>query len=132
MLLIQVFAYVVSSTPYTVISFYLVLKTNLNVIDSTDDSKSVIMFILFITNMLRFVCPFISFYLFLLVSPLYQKEMRIIILSVCNRRHLLWERQNGSYHNGSIGLTQNSKSIRQIASRQQQKLTIVLPSVRVD
>jgi hypothetical protein len=84
MLLIQVLAYVISSTPFTVIRLYLVLKSNIDDHELIADDPTTT-FIVFVTDMLRFVCPFTSFYLFISVSHLYRKEMKLMIRSIYHR-----------------------------------------------
>ena len=121
MLLIQVLAYVVSSTPYTITRLYLVLKVKING-DVSSENEPNTAFILFITDMLRFVCPFISFYLFILVSQLYRREMKLIILSIYHWCSPLWKRNNN--HNQNTNLTRNSNTIRQNQSGQRQNQTI--------
>ncbi|CAF1281195.1 unnamed protein product [Rotaria sp. Silwood1] len=89
MLLVQVFAYVVSSTPYTISMFYVVLTNNYD-INALLEHESRIIFVVYIANMFRFICPFISFYLFLLASKLYRREMLLIILHIYRRCIVLW------------------------------------------
>ncbi len=84
MLLVQVLAYVISSTPFTAFRLYLVLKSKINDYEPTADDPS-ITFIVFVTDMLRFVCPFTSFYLFMSVSHFYRKEMKLMIRSIYRR-----------------------------------------------
>ncbi|CAF1273255.1 unnamed protein product [Adineta ricciae] len=88
MLLVQVFAYVASSTPYTITLLYVVLKSVVTVEETTVDAPTTT-FILFVTDMLRFVCPFTSFYLFLFVSQLYRREMVLIIRKILHYSRLL-------------------------------------------
>jgi hypothetical protein len=110
MLLIQVLAYVVSSTPYTITRLYLVLKVKNNGdVSGKNDPNTA--FILFITDMLRLVCPFTSFYLFILVSQLYRREMKLIILSIYHWCGPLCNRNIN--HHPNINLTRNSNRIRQ-------------------
>ena len=85
MLLIQVIAYVISSTPYTLMLFYIVLTSKHQSINHTNENHSLILFIQFIMDMLRFFCPFTSFYLFVLASRLYRQEM-LVIVSIIYRR----------------------------------------------
>ena len=115
MLLVQVFAYVVSTTPYTVTAFYLVLKTNHGMV-GLGENKSKIIFILFITDMLRLFCPFISFYLFILASRLYRQEMKSIIINIYQKLYLLW-RRNNEQENILTG-TRQSPSIRPTKTQQ--------------
>ena len=100
MLLVQVFAYVASSTPYTITLLYVVLRFKSAANRDSAYDKPTMLFILFITDMLRFVCPFISFYLFVLVSHLYRKEMFLSMVSVYRRCSSLYgippERQDTS------------------------------------
>jgi hypothetical protein len=121
MLLIQVLAYGVSSTPYTIIRLYLVL---------TNDNESTTSFILFITDMLHFICPFVSFYLFILVSHLYRKEMRLILLSIYHRCNSLWKRNNDYHYN--MNLARNSITIGPIEHRQQPKQAAIQLTVTVN
>jgi hypothetical protein len=118
MLLVQVVAYVVSSTPYTITSLYLALKSNSQAVESME-TKSITTFILFITDMLRLVCPFTSFYLFILVSRLYRKEMVLIMRNIYRQCSLLWIRNNNHQNNAIV--TWHSNSIRQTELRQQQR-----------
>ena len=90
MLLVQVFAYVVSSTPYTIMLLYVVLAITADHDPGVTDKNSTIFFILFITDMLRFVCPCVSFYLFVLASNLYRREMVLTLSSIRRRLHLVW------------------------------------------
>jgi hypothetical protein len=106
MLLVQVFAYVASSTPYTITSFYVVLNT-INDANESIEKKSTITFISFFTDTLRFVCPVTSFYLFLLVSRLYRNEMMLIIRSIHNRFSLLCKRNDDNQHNSILTLNPN-------------------------
>ncbi|CAF2674697.1 unnamed protein product [Rotaria sp. Silwood2] len=102
MLLVQVFAYVVSSTPYTVSMFYVVLTTNHD-INTSHEYESIITFIVYITNMLRFICPFISFYLFILVSRLYRREMVLIVSSVYRQCIFFWKKTEDNIHHRHNG-----------------------------
>ncbi len=126
MLLVQVFAYVISTTPYTIISFYLVLKKESDMIESMN-VKSTTTFILFITDMLRSVCPFTSFYLFILVSRLYRKEMKSVIYYIYQKYNLLWGRNTERQNNTTT--IWNTQSIRQTTLQQQQKPTNIEPTV---
>ncbi|CAF0725866.1 unnamed protein product [Adineta steineri] len=120
MLLIQVFAYVASSTPYTIIVLYVVLTTVKNIDVPTAD-KSSLTFILFVTDMFRFICPFMSFYLFLLVSRLYRFEMVSIIRKIYNRCNILRKRNNDNNNNRhNTVCIQNSNYATQTISRRQQ------------
>jgi len=109
MLLVQAFAYLTSSTPYTITTLYVVLETN-NSTNETIGNESIITFISFLTNMLRYLCPFTSFFLFILVSRLYRGEMMSIILSIYNRCSLLWRRNHDNQHNSVI--THHSNPVR--------------------
>jgi hypothetical protein len=109
MLLVQAFAYLISSTPYTITTLYVVLETN-NTTNETIENQSIITFISFLTDMLRFLCPFTSFYLFILVSRMYRGEMMSIILSIYNRCILLWRRNHDNQHNSD--LTHHSNPVR--------------------
>ena len=91
MLLVQVFAYVISSTPYTISMLYVFLTTE-NDNNPSSEHESITTFIIFVTDMLHFICPFISFYLFLFVSKLYRREMILIILNVYHRCILIWNK----------------------------------------
>ena len=84
MLVILVLAYVISSTPYTTIRLYLVLKSKINA-QTLIENNPTTTFVLFVTDILRFVCPFTSFYLFISVSHLYRKEMRSMFCEICRR-----------------------------------------------
>lgn len=75
MLLVQAFAYIISSTPYTITIFYLFISLEKDLIEGATSYDPIRLFILFLTDMLRFVCPFISFYLYVLVSRMYRQEM---------------------------------------------------------
>lgn len=121
MLLVQVLAYVISSTPYTIIQLYIVLDMNTNY-NELDGHEIRISFISFITDMLRFVCPFTSFYLFILVSRLYRKEMKLILLNIYHKFNLLWggNNNNNQRHRNST-ITHNSGSIRLNERRQQRQ-----------
>ena len=126
MLLVQVFAYVISTTPYTIISFYLVIKKESAEIETTD-TKSTTTFILFITDMLRSVCPFTSFYLFMLVSRLYRKEMKSVIYYIYQQYNLLQGRNIQQQNNTTT--MRNTQSIRPTTLQQQQKPTKIEPTV---
>lgn len=123
MLLVQVFAYVISSTPYTIALLYVVLiRKTFTTIPA--EEESIIAFILFITMMLRFVCPFISFYLFLFVSPLYRREMLLIILNFYRRISTFLTRDDYNNHHHHVRqITQNVSSIRRGENRLQQNHT---------
>lgn len=114
MLLVQVFAYVASSTPYTITLLYVVLNT-VTTASVTASKKSTITFILFITDMLRFICPFTSFYLFLLVSRLYRHEMKSIVQRVYRRCCSRFRRDDRNALESAM--SQNNQSTRQTEHR---------------
>ncbi|CAF0771993.1 unnamed protein product [Rotaria sordida] len=124
MLLVQVFAYIISSTPYTISMLYVVLTTS-NHNNPSNEQESTMIFIIYVTNMLRFICPFMSFYLFLSASKLYRREMILIILSVYHRCILLWKKPENDlhhhHHHHARTLTRHTGPIRQINHRQQKK-----------
>lgn len=102
MLLVQVLAYIASSTPYTITLLYVVLKLQRNGLTNGNDADPTMLFILFITDMLRFVCPFISFYLFVFVSRLYRKEISIILIGIYRRFSTIYKRNTTNH---SLNLT---------------------------
>ena len=84
MLAILVVAYIISSTPYTTIRLYVILKSKIDA-HSLIESDPTTTFVFFLTDILRFVCPFISFYLFISISHLYRKEMRSMFFDIHRR-----------------------------------------------
>lgn len=120
MLLVQVFAYVISTTPYTIIRFYIVLQMN-NSDDPSTSHEMMIIFVSFITDMLRFFCPFTSFYLFISVSHLYRRETKLFLLNIYHKFKKLWSNNNNFTH--------ASNSIRLNERRQQQRTTDISRNV---
>ena len=92
MLLVQVLAYIASSTPYTITLLYVVLKLQKESMLDQPQADPTMLFILFITDLLRFVCPFASFYLFVLVSRLYRKEIICILSRIYGQFCLFYKR----------------------------------------
>ena len=84
MLVILVVAYVISSTPYTATRLYVVLKSKIDA-HSLIENNPTTTFVFFLTDILRFVCPFTSFYLLISISHLYRKEMRSMFFSIHRR-----------------------------------------------
>ena len=98
MLLVQVVAYVASSTPYAIALLYVVLRFKSAGNGDSAEDKPTMLFILFITDMLRFVSPFISFYLFVLASRLYRQEMFLTATSAYQRCCSLYKMQHPDQH----------------------------------
>jgi hypothetical protein len=84
MLLIQVFIYVSSTIFYTINLLYTVLTMN-DEANKSNERKSIEAFATFISGILVFICPCLSFYLFTLSSHLFRKELKLILLHACRR-----------------------------------------------
>jgi len=90
---VQVFAYVISSTPYTIVRLYLVINQHATT-GSFYEHETNSTLLAYITDMLRFVCPFTSFYLYVLVSQLYRTEMKVILLNMTQQCRLICNKNN--------------------------------------
>jgi len=110
MLMIQVVVYVCTTTMTSINLLYSVLTTDME-INKSNERKSIETFITFITGMLNYSCPCLSFYLFLLVSNLYRKQMKLVILHIVRRCYVLWTRNN---NNNNVG---ERISMRQMTAR---------------
>jgi hypothetical protein len=81
MLLIQIFVYISSTTPYTMYLIYQFI-TKYNGIDESPERKLIESIISSVMEALRFVHPFISFYLFLFISKIFRKEFKSMIVGI--------------------------------------------------
>jgi CRISPR/Cas system CSM-associated protein Csm2 small subunit len=95
LLMIQVVVYVSTTTITSINLLYSVLTTYMG-INKSDQRKSIETFITFITGMLNYACPCLSFYLFLLVSHLYRKQMKLVILHIIRLCYFPWARSNNN------------------------------------
>ncbi len=94
MLLIQVFIYVSSTIFYTINLLYTVLTMN-DAANKSSERKSIEAFATFISGILVFICPCLSFYLFTLSSHLFRKELKSMVLHIYRRRQgWLWMMNN--------------------------------------
>jgi hypothetical protein len=95
MLIVQVVVYVTTTTVTSINLLYSVLpmyfKTN-----KSNEQKSIEIFVSFITGMLNYSCPCLSFYLFILASHLYRKETKLVILYICRGCYLPWTTNNNN------------------------------------
>jgi hypothetical protein len=92
MLIIQVVVYVATTTMTSINLLYSVLP----IYFKSNEQKSIETFISFIMGMLNYSCPCLSFYLFILASHLYRKEMKLVILYICRGCYLPWTTNNNN------------------------------------
>jgi hypothetical protein len=120
MLIIQVVVYVTTTTMTSINLLYSVLtmyfKTN-----KSNEENSIETFISFIMGMLNYSCPCLSFYLFILASHLYRKQMKLVILYICRGCYLPWTTNNNNNVDESISIRKN---IARVAPTQ---LPIMMP-----
>jgi len=109
-LMIQVAVYVSTTTMTSINLLYSALTTYIR-INESNERKSIETFISFITEMLNYSCPCLSFYLFLLVSHLYRKQMKLVILHISRRCGFPW---SGNNINNNVG---ESIPIRRMTAR---------------
>ncbi len=111
MLMIQVAVYVCTTTMTSINLLYSALTMYIG-INESNERKSIETFISFITGMLNYSCPCLSFYLFLLVSHLYRKQMKLVILDIRRRCCFPWSGNNNN--NNNVG---ESIPIRKMTAR---------------
>ncbi|CAF1337351.1 unnamed protein product [Adineta steineri] len=84
MLLIQVFVYVSLTIFYTVNLLYSALTMNYAA-NKSSERKTIEGFATFCAGILITACPCLSFYLFILASRLFRKELKLMVLHACGR-----------------------------------------------
>ena len=89
MLLIQVFAYVSTTIFYTISLLYNVLTMN-DAANKSTERRSIEAFATFISGVLIFICPCLSFYFFTLSSHLFRKEFKTMMIHVYHRSPRVW------------------------------------------
>ncbi|CAF1599502.1 unnamed protein product, partial [Rotaria sp. Silwood1] len=98
MLIVQVIVYVITTSMGSINLVYSVATAYMG-IEKSIERKAIESFISSVTGILNYTSPSLSFYLFLLVSSLYRKEMKLVIRQVCTRCGLRWIVNNNSVGN---------------------------------
>jgi hypothetical protein len=127
MLLIQIFVYVISTTPYTIYIIYNLITTY-NGTNKSAEQKLIEAFVSYTLQVLRFFYPFSSFYLFLLISNIFRKEFKLMILLIYHRSCRLWMQHNRN-EGGNVVIRKTISN--RIAPELQKEIPATIPAISI-
>ncbi|CAF1465146.1 unnamed protein product [Adineta steineri] len=114
MLMIEVVVYICTTTIASSNLLYSTLTTYLG-ISKSNERISIESFISFITNLLNYTCPCLSFYLFCFVSHLYRKQMILSLVNIRRQFSSLYTRNNNNTNSDEhISIRQMTAKVKPI------------------